>query len=178
MSSDEENVKSLLKTIKNRRQSEEEAEHKFELLFSMFERPMVYDAMGRGWEETLPDWVKQEVTLERLIQVMKGEEGEATDAEVIAYLYTANLARPIGHEMTNVYCHLVSKLMKAKGKDVSEIDHPTLGPDEERELKDLRRDIWNSGMRHSEEKRRKRHREEKLRERISSPLSPQVLSKT
>jgi hypothetical protein len=157
------NLDLLLQAIKKRREDREEAEHKWELLFSMFERPIVYDALGRDWEETLPDWIKEEVILERLIQVMKGEEGEATDAEVVAYLYTASLARPISTEMVNIYSHLVAKLMKARGRDTSGIDHPTLSPDEERELKDLRRGIWSSGMKHSEKKRRERHREEKRR---------------
>lgn len=47
-----------------------------------------------GWHDTIPKWMKIEVTLQRLIQLMKGEEGVATDVEALVYLYTATLVAP------------------------------------------------------------------------------------
>jgi len=80
------------------KEEEKEGERKWNLLFSAFERPVVYDSMGRAWSDTLPSWIGNEILLERLIQVMKGEEGKATDAEVVAHLYTASMSRPLDHE--------------------------------------------------------------------------------
>lgn len=145
----------IAKEAKQQRKSEA----KEELFWSMWERPIVYDALGRGWADTVPQWIKDEIILERLIQVMKGEAGKATDAEVAAYLYTANLARPVSHEMTRIYCHLVCKLMKQRGKGDfrKEVgaDRP-LTEYEVHEMDDLKRKIWNSGIRNSEGKRRAR----------------------
>ena len=139
---------------------EKEAERKWNLLFSAFERPVVYDSMGRAWVDTLPAWIRGEILLERLIQVMKGEEGKATDSEIVVHLYTASMARPLGYEWTKIYCYLVCQLMR-RCKKVSNIDQieKELGvrplDDYERRLLDrLKRDIWGAGMRASKKKRR------------------------
>jgi len=47
-----------------------------------------------GWGDTLPEWLKSAITLERLemnTRALKGEEMTGTDAEACAYLYTAAL---------------------------------------------------------------------------------------
>ena len=57
--------------------------------------------MPGGWGDTLPDWLKSAITLERLIEnikVIKGEEMTGTDAEACAYLYTASLTAPLDHD--------------------------------------------------------------------------------
>ncbi|GAI92423.1 unnamed protein product, partial [marine sediment metagenome] len=49
-----------------------------------------------GWGDTLPDWLKTSITLERLgenIKTLKGAEMTGTDAEACAYLYTASLTQ-------------------------------------------------------------------------------------
>ena len=51
-----------------------------------------------GWGDTLPDWIKTQITLERLVESMKeapGEQPTGTDAEATAYLYTASLTAMI-----------------------------------------------------------------------------------
>jgi len=48
-----------------------------------------------GWGDTLPEWLKNAITLERLamnMRTLKGEEMTGTDAEACAYLYTAALS--------------------------------------------------------------------------------------
>jgi len=42
---------------------------------------IVYD---QSWGETLPEWLKGEIKMQRLAQLMKDEEGLATDAEDMA----------------------------------------------------------------------------------------------
>jgi len=71
-----------------------------------------------GWEDTLPDWIKPQITLERLAMNMKalrGEEPTATDAEAVAYLYTASLTAPMDHDWAQIYLYVAGKEFTAKG---------------------------------------------------------------
>ena len=48
-----------------------------------------------GWGDTLPEWLKKAITLERLemnMRALKGEVMTGTDAEACAYLYTKRVA--------------------------------------------------------------------------------------
>lgn len=59
-----------------------------------------------GWGDTLPEWLKGAVTMERLIENMKALKGEpmtGTDAEACAYLYTAGLTAPMDSDWTQIY---------------------------------------------------------------------------
>ena len=146
------------------KEEEKEGERKWNLLFSAFERPVVYDSMGRAWVDTLPAWIRGEILTERLIQAMKGEEGKATDAEVVAHLYTACMTRALDYYWTKIYCYLVCQLMR-RAKRVSNIDEiekelkvRPLDDYEQQLLNRLKRNIWDSGMRASKQKRRERKR--------------------
>lgn len=96
----------------------------------------------QGWGETLPDWIRTQIKLERLTQNMrelKGEKvDEATDAEALAYFYTLSLRMPLTHEGFNVYMYLVNKYRKLE----EGIKPIALGPDEERLLSKLKRFIY------------------------------------
>lgn len=68
-----------------------------------------------GWMDTIPDWIKNAITLERLVmnmKALKGEEMTGTDAEALAYLYPASLEFPLGHDWTEIYLYLGSKVMQ------------------------------------------------------------------
>lgn len=65
-----------------------------------------------GWGDTLPDWIKPAITMERLIENMKalkGEEMTGTDAEACAYLYTTCLTQPISSDWTQIYLYIAGK---------------------------------------------------------------------
>ena len=65
-----------------------------------------------GWGDTLPDWLKTAITLERLamnMKALKGEEMTGTDAEACAYLYTASLTAPMDSDWTQIYLYVASK---------------------------------------------------------------------
>ena len=65
-----------------------------------------------GWGDTLPDWLKSTITLERLVMNMrelKGELPTGTDAEACAYLMTASLTFPFDHEWTKLYLYIAGK---------------------------------------------------------------------
>jgi len=65
-----------------------------------------------GWGDTLPEWLKSAITLERLemnMRALKGEEMTGTDAEACAYLYTAALTQPMDHDWTQIYLYIAGK---------------------------------------------------------------------
>jgi hypothetical protein len=75
--------------------------------------------MPGGWGDTLPDWIKSQITLERLAQNMKTLKGEkltATDAEACAYLYTASLEAPMDNDWTRIYLYVAGRVV-SRGRD-------------------------------------------------------------
>jgi len=72
-----------------------------------------------GWGDTLPDWLKTAITLERLVmnmRALKGEEMTGTDAEACAYLYTACLTHPMGHDWSQIYLYVAGKTYEKEKK--------------------------------------------------------------
>jgi hypothetical protein len=65
-----------------------------------------------GWE--IPDWLKGEIKLQRLAQLMKGDEGMATNAEALAYVSNASLAVPLASDWVEIYQYLLTRVMKEK----------------------------------------------------------------
>jgi len=66
-----------------------------------------------GWGDTLPEWLKTAITLERLamnMRALKGEDMTGTDAEVCAYLYTAALTMPMDHDWAQIYLYIANKV--------------------------------------------------------------------
>ena len=59
-----------------------------------------------GWGDSLPDWLKNAIVLERLTENMKetkGEQPTGTDAEACAYLNTASLSAPMDNDWSQIY---------------------------------------------------------------------------
>ena len=77
-----------------------------------------------GWGDTLPEWLKNAITLERLemnMRALKGEEITGTDAEACAYLYTAGLTAPMDHDWSQIYLYVAGKTYsRHKGNQVPE----------------------------------------------------------
>ena len=73
-----------------------------------------------GWGDTLPEWLKNAITLERLAMNVKGSKGEemtGTDAEACAYLYTAALTQPMDHDWSQIYLYIAGKTYRQWQKD-------------------------------------------------------------
>jgi len=73
-----------------------------------------------GWGDTLPEWLKSAITLERLemnMRALKGEEMTGTDAEACAYLYTAALTQPMDHDWGQIYLYIAAKTYRRWGKN-------------------------------------------------------------
>ena len=65
-----------------------------------------------GWGDTLPEWLKGAITLERLemnMRALKGEEMTGTDTEVCAYLMTVSLTQPMDHDWTQIYLYITGR---------------------------------------------------------------------
>jgi hypothetical protein len=72
-----------------------------------------------GWGDTLPEWLKTAITLERMIWNMKehkGEEPNGTDAEACAYLMTVFLTQPLDSDWTQIYLYVASQTYQRWGK--------------------------------------------------------------
>ncbi|AGG07394.1 hypothetical protein B1772_01225 [Dehalococcoides mccartyi] len=65
-----------------------------------------------GWGDSLPEWLKSAITLERLTENMKtakGEQPTGTDAEACAYLNTASLTTPMDYDWSQIYLYVAGK---------------------------------------------------------------------
>jgi len=123
-----------------------------------------------GWDLSLPEWLRQAVTEERLARLATGDgdglpasAGLATLAEALAYLYCAGLTVPLSHEWAEIYGNLAARYMADRGATLPEDMQPRDFTDyEERLLDELRRDIRCSQVR--EAKKQRRERRKKTRE--------------
>ena len=90
--------------------SEREMENGINEIVGTFADPII--VMPGGWGETLPPWLKEAITLERLMANMEGLRSgtmTATDAETCAYLYTASLEAPMDHDWSQIYLYIAGK---------------------------------------------------------------------
>jgi len=75
-----------------------ELDKNLEELVGIFYKPLV--VYPGGWHDTLPEWIKNEIPIQRMAYQMlkykgKEKEGRATNVEALAYLYTASLSGPM-----------------------------------------------------------------------------------
>ncbi|MBA7632619.1 hypothetical protein ES703_40168 [subsurface metagenome] len=123
-----------------------------------------------GWMDMVPDWVKQQITLERLIMNIKslrGEEPTGTDAEALAYLIPASFEAPMGHDWTEIYLYLGTKVCEAGGKGPmpDDIRRDTLNDDQMRDLNRLKAWIYRKRRDVRLDRERAARRQEKEEER-------------
>lgn len=122
-----------------------------------------------GWEDTIPQRLKEVVTIERLIENMKSTKGKtltATDAECCIYLYTVCMAQPLSHEWAQIYLYLGTKEMEREGAFTmpSDIRVTSLSLDEERYLADLRQWIYDKRLKARGERQRREKAEQKIKQ--------------
>jgi len=106
----------------------------------VFTDPIIVYPSG-GWEDTLPDWIKSAITIERLIECMKSNKGmepTGSDAEALAYMYPASLAHPLDHDWTKIYLYLGYKEM-ARHRQVEVTDDIKVESLDDGQMRDLNR---------------------------------------
>ena len=67
----------------------------------------------KGQEEHPPQWLRNAITLERMIvnlAAQKGETPTGTDAEATWYLSTASLEFPFDGQWTRIYCYVFTRV--------------------------------------------------------------------
>lgn len=96
-----------------------------------------------GWGDSLPEWLKNAITLERLTENMKATNGEqptGTDAEACAYLNTASLTAPMDNDWSQIYLYVAGKTYSRwrKGEMPDDIRVESLTNQQMADLKRLR----------------------------------------
>ena len=123
-----------------------------------------------GWGDTLPEWIKARITVERLVENMKelhGEQPTGTDAEAMAYLYTASLTAPMSTEWSNIYFYVFTKAMGDKVPEDLRKDELT---DYEWGLfQDFERWLWQQRVKVRRERRRGKRAAEKTEAAVRAP---------
>lgn len=110
-----------------------------EEIVGIFKDPIVL--YPSGWMDTVPDRIYDMIRVERFLQQMKakGEKvDKSTDAEALAYLYSASLVAPMGPEWTHIYMWLGRDWMP-EGAAKGELAPKELSRDEQAQLDDLKR---------------------------------------
>jgi len=109
-------------------------------------------AFPGGWGDTLPDWLKNAITLERLemnMRELKGEEPTGTDAEACAYLYTAALTQPLDHDWGEIYLYIATRVYSRCGKSEmpQDIKVEVLRDDQKADLNRLKKWLYQQRTR-------------------------------
>ncbi len=122
-----------------------------------------------GWGDSLPEWIKPAITMERLamnMKALKGEEMTGTDAEACAYLYTASLTQPMGHDWTQIYLYIASTVFaRHKQAEVpDDIKVESLNDEQMRDLNRLKAWIYDRRIKVRLERDRAERREKKEEE--------------
>jgi len=105
--------------------------------------------------QELPEWLVREIRRQRLIELVRREVHgetveEVSDAEVVAYLYTASLAAPLRTEYARIYLHLARRLLGDRARD---IDAPESLTDYELGLlRRLKRELYTARTRKERER--------------------------
>jgi len=122
-----------------------------------------------GWGDSLPEWIKPAITMERLamnMKALKGEEMTGTDAEACAYLYTASLTQPMGHDWTQIYLYIASTVFaRHKQAEVpDDIKVESLNDEQMRDLNRLKAWIYQRRIKVRLDRDRAERREKKEEE--------------
>jgi hypothetical protein len=132
-----------------------------------------------GWGDTLPEWLKNAITLERLamnMKVLKGEEMTGTDTEACAYLYTAALTNPMDHDWGQIYLYIATQTYRCWGNNEmpTEIAVDSLNDEQMRELARLKEWLYRRRTQvrlERERAERRQKREEETAQRKAEQLA-------
>jgi len=100
-----------------------------------FLKPIV--VFSADCRDIIPEWMKNRVQIERLMQSLKGDYGKATDIEALIYIYTATLNVVPSREWVRIYQFLLKKY-----RDADFLEEIKLTDYEMKLLDDLKEWIW------------------------------------
>ena len=131
-----------------------------------------------GWGDTLPDWLKNAITLERLemnMRALKGEEPTCTDAEACAYLYTAALTNPMNHDWGQIYLYIATQTYRRWGRNEmpADIAVDSLNDEQMRDLNRLKEWLYRkrtqTRLDRDRAERRQKREEEAAKRKAEQP---------
>jgi hypothetical protein len=128
-----------------------------------------------GWGDTLPEWLKNAITLERLemnMMELRGDTPTGTDAEACAYLYTAALTQPMDHDWGQIYLYIATKTYQRWGKNEmpQDIAIESITDDQMRDLNELKAWLYRHRAQVRIERRRAAKRQAKAMEAARAPV--------
>ena len=134
------------------------------------------------WKDDLPDWVKPQITLERLIMNMKVMHDGGVpvgDTEALAYIFPRTMEEPMSKQWMRIYMYVFTSAMKFKKLEVPEdLRCESLSDYDMRELTDLKTWIYQKRVQHRKEKSRAERqantqsKEEDATELKTEPVQP------
>ena len=126
------------------------------------------------WGDTLAEWLKHAITMERLamnMRALKGEEMTGTDAEACAYLNTASLTQPMDRDWAQIYLYIAGMTYTRwkKNEMPKDIRVESLNDDQMRDLNRLKAWLYHKRTtvrldRERAERRQKKEEEAARRE--------------
>jgi len=105
--------------------------------------------------------------MQRLIQLMKGEEGVATNAEALAYVSNASLSQPIASEWVEIYQYLLTRVMGEKVPEElrkESLDHYRMGL-----LRELKEWLYHKRVKGREERCRAERARARAEAEVKAP---------
>ena len=139
-------------------------------------------AFPGGWGDTIPEWLKTAITLERMLgdmSALKGEEPTGTDAEACAYLMTLSLTQPMNSDWTQIYLYVASQTYKRweKGEMPADIVVESINEYQMGELKRLKAWIYRQRIKVRMEKDRAERGREKEKAKARREMERPALFK-
>lgn len=153
---------------KARAMTEAQAEKGISEIVGVFTDPII--VYPGGWGDTLPQWIRETITLERLVENMKalkGEEPTGTDGEACAYLHTASLTFPFDRDWTQIFLYIATKTYEKWRTKDSGVKMPddvrvdSIDEGQERDLRRLKDWIYRTRIKVRHERGRAERREQK-----------------
>lgn len=131
-------------------------------LVGVFSDPII--VFPGGWGDSLPEWLKSAITMERLemnMRALKGEEMTGTNAEACAYLMTVTLTQPVDSDWTQIYLYIATQTYRRWGKgDIpSDIAVESLSDYQMAELKRFKNWLYQRRTQAGQEKQRAERRQ-------------------
>jgi len=115
------------------------------------------------WNADIPDNLKKQIPLERLIMNMKvAKEGGVPvgDCEALIYMFPRTLESPMGYEWTHIYQYCFTKAMTFMKTEIPPDLHvDSLSDYDMRQLDDLKRFIYQKRVQNRKEKVRVQKKE-------------------
>ena len=133
-----------------------------------------------GWGDTLPEWLKTAITMERMIgnmKALKGEEPTGTDAEACAYLMTLSLTQPMDSDWTEIYLYVTSQTYKRweKGEMPADITVDSITTYQMGELNRLKAWLHHQRIKARTERDRAQRKQEKEKVEAAKKTEKPVL---